>query len=289
MHFNPDSGVTGGLVGPTIRPRIVLKLGGSTMTNGSLEGAFAEDIAWLIEQGADVAVVHGGGAGITELATALGVETTFVDGQRFTNEETIGLVEMTLAGRVNTEVVRTLRAHDVNAFGLSGVDGGLLIGERHSYGSVDLGLVGRITAVDCDVLALLWSSRLVPVIAPLTMTDDGVMLNVNADVAAASIAEAVGAVALVYLSDVEGVRANDASIESLSADDALEMIASGAISGGMVPKVRSACESLDNGVASVAIVDGRRAHAIRDHFTGQITGTRFVRGASEKSLIALAA
>lgn len=289
VHFNPDHGVTGGLVGPSVRPRIVLKLGGSTMSDGCLEGAFADDVAWLVEEGADVVVVHGGGAGITALATALGIETTFVAGQRYTDEDMIGVVEMTLAGSVNTEVVRTLRAHNVNAFGMSGVDGGLLGGERHSYGDVDLGLVGRITSVDTDVLALLWRSRLVPVIAPLTMADDGAMLNVNADVAAAAIAEAIGAVALVYLSDVKGVQVGSKLIDLLFADDASDMIASGVISGGMVPKVRSALASIDNGVASVAIVDGRRAHAVRDHFMGHSTGTRFMRANDTIASVSLAA
>ncbi|MBC8143946.1 MAG: acetylglutamate kinase [bacterium] len=289
IYLTPELGVSGGLTGPAVRPRIVLKLGGSTMSDGCLEGAFADDVAWLVEEGADVVVVHGGGAGITALATALGLETRFVDGQRYTSKETIGLVEMTLAGTVNTEVVRTLRAHNVNAFGLSGVDGGLLTGERHDYDGVDLGLVGRIASVDSDVLALLWRSRLVPVIAPLTMDENGVMLNINADVAAAAIAEAIGAVALVYLSDVEGVKVGDAAVELLFESNAAELIESGEISGGMVPKVRSAFESLANGVAAVAIIDGRDSHSVREYFTGQGTGTRFVRGADKCARVSLAA
>jgi acetylglutamate kinase len=275
VHLGPNPGVCRGLVGPSLRPRVVLKLGGSTMTDGGLERAFAEDVAWLVEEGADVVVVHGGGAGITALASALGKETTFIDGQRYTSEETIELVEMTLAGRLNKEIVRTLRAAEVNAFGLSGVDGGLLCAERHS-GIVDLGLVGRVTRVDVDVLSLLWRSRLVPVVAPLALAPDGSVLNINADVAAAAVAEAAHAVALVYLSDVDGVYTSNGLLEVLEPIDACALIASGEISGGMVPKVRSALASLDKGVSSVAIVDGRRAHSIRDYFTGQAIGTRFV-------------
>jgi acetylglutamate kinase len=278
VHLGPAPGVCAGLVGPSVRPRVVLKLGGSTMSDGGLEKAFAEDVAWLVEEGADVVVVHGGGAGITALASALGRETTFIDGQRYTDEETIELVEMTLAGRMNKEVVRRLRASGVNAFGLSGVDGGLLCAER-DRGLVDLGLVGTIADVDVDILGLLWRSQLVPVVAPLAMTDDGVVLNVNADVAASAIAEAVRAVALVFLSDVDGVYSSHGRLEVLEPSGALEMIGAGEISGGMVPKVRSALASLENGVSSVAIIDGRREHAVREYFVGEPVGTRIVAGA----------
>jgi acetylglutamate kinase len=275
VHFGPNPGVCGGLVGPSLRPRVVIKLGGSTMSDGRLEEAFADDVAWLVDEGADVVIVHGGGAGITALASALGQETKFIDGQRYTSEETIELVEMTLAGRMNKEIVRTLRAQGVNAFGLSGVDGGLLSGVRTSDG-VDLGLVGRISQVDVDVLGLLWRSRLVPVVAPLAMSEEGIVLNVNADVAAAAVAEASRAVALVYLSDVDGIYSSDGLLEVLEPESARGLIASGEITGGMIPKVRSALASLDNGVASVAIVDGRRQNAIRNYFTGHAIGTRFV-------------
>lgn len=276
VHHGPGPGIRGGLVGPTLRPRVVLKLGGSTMTEGGLGHAFAEDVAWLVDEGADVVIVHGGGAGITALATALGMETTFIDGQRYTNEETIELVEMTLAGRMNKEIVRALRMQNVNAFGLSGVDGGLLTGERHDAGGVDLGLVGSVSEVDVDVLSLLWRSRMVPVVAPLALSSGGVVLNVNADVAAAAVAEAAGAMALVYLSDVEGVYGADGLLDVLQPESAQALIDAGEITGGMVPKVRSALASLENGVASVAIVDGRRPHSLREYFTGHAVGTRIV-------------
>lgn len=267
-------GIRGGIVGPLLRPRVVLKLGGSTMVDARLEAAFADDVAWLVEEGADVVVVHGGGAGITALADALGVETRFVDGQRITDESTIELVEMTLAGRLNKEIVRTLRAHDVNGFGLSGVDGGLLVGTRDRGGV--LGLVGRIEDVATDLLDMLWRSRHVPVVAPLAISRDGDVLNVNADVAAAAIAEAVGAVSLVYLSDVEGIRTACGVVETLDADGIAELIAAREITGGMVPKVRSALASIESGVGSVAIIDGTRAGAVRAHFMGRSVGTQIV-------------
>lgn len=289
VHYGPGPGVRAGLVGPALRPRVVLKLGGSTMTEGGLEEAFAEDVAWLVEEGADVVVVHGGGAGITALASALGMETKFIDGQRYTSEETIELVEMTLAGRLNKEIVRTLRSREVNAFGLSGVDGGLLSGERHGAGGVDLGLVGHVSAVDVDVLSLLWRSRLVPVIAPLALGSNGSVLNVNADIAAAAVAEAVGAIALVYLSDIEGVYCSDGLLEVLEPDGARALIDAGEITGGMVPKVRSALASLDNGVSAVAILDGRRPHSVRDYFTGHVIGTRIVKEHTDATIAMAAA
>ena len=288
VHYGPGPGVRPGLVGPTLRPKVVLKLGGSTMTDGGLEDAFAEDVAWLVDEGADVVIVHGGGAGITALASALGMRTTFIDGQRYTDEETIELVEMTLAGRMNKEIVRALRAQQVNAFGLSGVDGGLLAGERHDAGGIDLGLVGHVTEVDVDVLGLLWRSRMVPVIAPLALSSDGAVLNVNADLAAAAVAEATGAVALVDLSDVEGVHSSDGLVDILQSDGARALIDAGEITGGMVPKVLSALDSLDNGVASVAILDGRRPHSLRDYFKGEPIGTRIVRDAAPLSEMAAA-
>lgn len=287
VHLGPTPAVRAGIVGPLLRPRIVLKLGGSTMAGGHLEAAFADDIAWLVEEGADVVIVHGGGAGITALADALGVETRFIDGQRYTGADTIELVEMTLAGRVNKEIVRTLRSHSVNAFGMSGVDGGLLEAVRND--TADLGLVGCITAVDVDMIGLLWRSRLVPVIAPLAMSSDDAVLNCNADVAASAIAEAVRAVSLVYLSDVDGVQSPDGLVDVLTPDVAHAMIECGQISGGMIPKVRSALASLERGVASVAIVDGRLPHAVRNHFMGKGSGTRFVRSGRLTSLASRAA
>lgn len=289
MQLEPMPTVRAGIVGPLLRPRIVLKLGGSAMVDGCLEQAFADDVAWLVEEGADVTIVHGGGAGITALASALGIQTSFIDGQRYTSSETIEIVEMTLAGSVNKEVVRRLRMHGVNAFGMSGVDGGLIEAERDSTGGPDLGLVGCITAVDVDILSLLWRSRLVPVIAPLAMSRAGDVLNCNADVAAAAVAEAVRAVSLVYLSDVDGVGSSSGPIDTLTPELADALISSGEISGGMIPKVRSAVSSLANGVASVAIVDGRASHAVRNHFIGKGTGTRIVRSQSEQLVTMLAA
>lgn len=251
---------------------IVIKYGGSAMA--SIEAStFARDVTALKHAGARVVVVHGGGNAITSTAARLGVETTFVDGQRYTDAETIEVVMMVLAGRLNKEVVRLLCRAGGSAVGLSGVDGELLQCVRSFDAGVDLGLVGKVTAVRTELLELLLQAGQIPVIAPAAVDDDGTIHNVNADMAASAIAGALGADLLLFMSDVAGIRIDDTVVSSMTSTDARTGIVVGSISGGMIPKVNAALQALDAGVTRVRIVDGRVEGIIRQTFIDDDIGT----------------
>lgn len=254
---------------------IVIKYGGSAMT--SIEAStFARDAAALKHAGARVVIVHGGGSAITSTAARLGVETTFVDGQRYTDAETIDVVMMVLAGRLNKEVVRLLCRSGSSAVGLSGVDGELLQCVRLFDSGIDLGLVGKVIAVRTELLELLLQAGQIPVIAPAAVDSDGTIHNINADMAASSIAGALRADLLLFMSDVAGVRIDNTVVSRLASNDARSGIISGSISGGMIPKVNAALEALDAGVSRVRIVDGRIEGIIRQSFIDEDIGTEIV-------------
>jgi acetylglutamate kinase len=263
---------------PHVGDCIVIKLGGAAMAAGPLDRQLALDIASVAATGVRTTVVHGGGADITSTASALGVESSFVSGQRVTDVRMLDVVTMTLAGRVNTAVVQLLRDHGANALGLSGVDGGLLQAERDAPG-VDLGFVGRVVRVDRDLLALLMGRGYVPVVAPIATSAEGI-LNVNADLAAGAVAGAMGASLLLYLSDVPGVRVDGGILPFLTDRRAIELIETGVITGGMIPKIQSALDALARGVDSVAIVSGSEPSLLRRIMRGETVGTRLTRATS---------
>ncbi|MFH0991626.1 MAG: acetylglutamate kinase [bacterium] len=255
----------------------VIKYGGAAMTNELLKHTFAKDVTILRKIGINIVIVHGGGKEITETAQALGVETRFVDGQRYTDEKMIHVVLMVLAGKVNKEIVNLINTNGGNAVGLCGVDNSLLKAHILTSGDKDLGLVGEITLVNSQYISQMLQNGMMPVIAPLAMGEQGSILNVNADLAAGAIAASLQAEKLVYLSDIEGVLVNKELVSTLTRQNAHEMIQQSAISGGMIPKVTSAFETLESGVNKVHIIDGRIKHSLLlEIFTDEGIGTQIV-------------
>jgi acetylglutamate kinase len=253
---------------------IVVKYGGAAMERGGLASSFAEDVALLQHAGIRVVVVHGGGPQVTQVQAKLGIETTFVDGLRVTDAETLDIATMVLAGRLNTTVVAGLVARGVPAVGLSGVDGGLLIARRQA--SPDLGFVGEVVRVNVDVVDTLLDKRFVPVVASIALDESGQAYNVNADVVASEVAIALGAEKLVFISDVPGLigPSGDLLSELGAADCAALMARDRVVEGGMIPKLSSAVRSLQFGVGRVHLVDGRVEHSlVLELFTPEGVGT----------------
>jgi acetylglutamate kinase len=255
----------------------VIKYGGAAMADAELNDTFAKDVTMLKKIGIRIVIVHGGGKEITNLAEQLGIATEFTKGQRYTDERMLDVVLMALAGKINTEVVRRINTNGGSAVGLSGVDNLLLRARRFSTNGTDLGLVGDITSVNAAMLSFFLNNDLMPVIAPLAVGPEHELLNVNADLAAAAIARALRAEKLVYLSDVQGVMAGVRLISSLTRAEAESLMAEGIIAGGMIPKMRSAFETLDSGVRKVHMIDGRVKHSLLlEVFTDEGIGTQMV-------------
>jgi acetylglutamate kinase len=264
---------------------VVVKYGGHAMVDPELEASFARDVCLLRYVGIRVLVVHGGGPQINDTLTRLGIVSTFSAGLRVTDDATMEVVEMVLAGRVNSQIVGLLGAQGGRAIGLSGRDDSLLLAEKlgaqappgqgQDAPKVDLGRVGRITRVKPDLLESLLSNGLIPVIAPIAIDVDGKPLNVNADSAAAEIAIALHAQKLVLMTDVEGVKDDQKQVlDFLDAPTARRHIASGVIKGGMIPKVECALAAIEQAVRQVHIIDGRTRHALLlEIFTDQGVGT----------------
>ncbi len=247
---------------------IVVKIGGSTL--GS-DDTTLEDVITLQRLRVGVVLVHGGGSVISDWLRKVGKKPEFVNGLRVTDEETMEIVLMTLAGKVNKELVAGIQSHGGKAVGRCGVDGGLLRGVRKNPA---LGCVGEVTAVDLGVLQALTGAGYIPVIAPIAIGDCCEALNLNADTAAAEVAVALGAEKAVFLTDVPGIKGADGKlIPELTAGQVRELIASGVISGGMIPKAEACLRALD-GVPRSHIIDGRVPRAlIREMFTDEGVGT----------------
>lgn len=255
----------------------VIKYGGSAMTDEGLKLTFAKDVTLLRKIGINIVIVHGGGKEITDTAGRLGIETRFVQGHRFTDENMIRVVLMVLAGGLNKKIVHGINQNGGNALGLCGVDNSLLRGKKLMNNGVDLGFVGSVTSVNTAFLQMVLQNGMMPVIAPLAMGPEGEIFNVNADLGAAAVASALRAEKLVYLSDVEGIIANGSLVSSLTQSEARRMIERGDIFGGMIPKVQSAFDTLDAGVQKVHIVDGRVKHSLLlEIFTDEGIGTQMV-------------
>ena len=253
---------------------IVVKYGGAAMDRAGLASSFAEDIALLQSAGITPVVVHGGGPQVTHLSARLGIETTFVDGLRVTDAETLDVATMVLAGKLNKEVVGSLVSGGVPAVGLSGIDGGLLLARRQV--APDLGFVGEVVHVNADVLRTLTERRFVPVVASIAVDETGQAYNVNADVVAAELAIELGAEKLVFINDVPGLIGPTGDLLSeLSAQQCLDLLAEGGVvEGGMIPKLESAVDALRAGVTRVHLVDGRVEHSlVLELFTPEGVGT----------------
>lgn len=253
---------------------VVVKYGGAAMDRAGLSRSFAQDVALLQHAGIHPVIVHGGGPQVTEVSERLGIETTFVGGLRVTDEATLDVATMVLAGTLNTQIVGMLVAGQVPAVGLSGVDGGMIVVSRQA--EPDLGFVGRVEHVNVEVLQTLVDEGFVPVIASIAADEHGQSYNVNADVVAAELAIALEAEKLVYMNDVPGVIGPGGDLLSeLGVRDVLDLLAHpDAVDGGMIPKLDSAVRALDAGVTRAHLLDGRVEHAlVLELFTPEGVGT----------------
>ena len=242
---------------------IVLKYGGSAMADPALRASFARDVVILKYIGLRPVIVHGGGPQIGETLSRLGVESTFVDGLRVTDDQTMDVVEMVLGGKVNRDIVSWIQRAGGRALGLTGSDGDMIRVTRRTAPDRDLGRVGQVQTVDPAPIAAVADAGFVPVIAPIGVDADGVTHNVNADEAAGAVARALNAEKLILLTDVEGVLdAQGRLIPQLTAQEARKHIQEGTIRAGMIPKVECCIACLEAGVGRTHIVDGRILHAI---------------------------
>jgi acetylglutamate kinase len=259
------------------RTTFVIKYGGAAMVDDDLKETFAQDVTLLKKIGIRMVIVHGGGRDITDLAGRIGLESRFVNGQRYTDAAMMGVVQMVLGGKTNQDIVARINQHDGGAVGLSGVDNGLFLVQRHADDGADLGLVGEVARVNTGFLEALFAQDVLPVIAPIGVDADGTIHNINADVAAGSLAAALRAEKLVYLSDVPGVMVDGDLLHSVNRARAGELVETGIISSGMLPKLRSAFGALDAGVGKVHIIDGRVKHSLLlEIFTKEGVGTEVV-------------
>ncbi len=255
---------------------VVIKLGGAAMGDDEALRQFALDVTLLRQCGVQVVVVHGGGPQISDMLDRLGIEAHFVGGQRVTDGAAMEVVEMVLAGSLNKRIVSEIRKQGGSAVGLSGKDGNLLRAERRlAADGSDMGFVGTPAEIDTQILDDLIASQAVPVIAPVAFGADGETYNVNADTAAGAIASAVHAARLLLLTDVEGVLdANGKLLRSITAEQAAGLIEDGTIGSGMIPKVRTACDAVEDSVRAAVILDGRTPHAtLLELFTDRGAGT----------------
>ncbi len=262
------------------RKIIVVKYGGSAMSNEELQKNVIKDVTLLKLVGFKPIIVHGGGKAISRWVEKVGKEPAFVNGLRVTDEETMEIAEMVL-GRVNKNLVTMVEELGVKAVGISGKDGGLLRVEKKYSDGKDIGFVGNITQVDPKVIYDLLEKDFLPIVAPIGLDENFQTYNINADDAACAIAKAVGADKLVFLTDIEGLYRdiNDKStfISRLTASQAEELIAGGVIGGGMLPKLGNCTSAIRNGVNRVHILDGRIPHCmLLEIFTNQGIGTAII-------------
>ena len=266
---------------------LVIKYGGAAMQEADLKAAFAHDITLLQYLGIHPVVVHGGGPQVSQMLAKLEVPTRFVEGMRVTDEVTMDVVEMVLAGKINKEIVNLINAAGGDAVGLSGKDGLLLKAQKLEFYRpredeppeiIDIGLVGEVTEVNTGLIRTLQAQHFIPVIAPVGVGDHGETYNINADLVAGAMAAALGAAKLILLTDVPGVLDRDGNlVSSLNRRQAVTLMEEGAVAGGMLPKVKCCLEALDGGVAKAHILDGRTPHAVLlEIFTDTGVGTEIV-------------
>ncbi|MBE7045323.1 MAG: acetylglutamate kinase [Ruminococcaceae bacterium] len=246
---------------------VVVKYGGNAMINDELKNSVMEDIILLKYIGLNPIVVHGGGPDISAALNQFGIKTTFINGLRVTDSETMRIAQMVLVGKTNKEIVSLLNCKGGKAIGFCGIDGGFIRCEKHMTDidgeKQDLGFVGDIVKVDPHIIQHISNDAYIPVIAPIGMDDEGQSYNINADSVAAAIAAATSAEKLILLTDVEGVKDDNGQVIFETAKDEIhEMIQSGTISGGMIPKVLGCLDALDAGVKGVHIIDGRVPHCL---------------------------
>jgi len=258
---------------------VVVKYGGNAMTNDDLKQAVMSDIVLLSLVGVKVVLVHGGGPEISDMLKRLNIESRFIGGLRYTDRETVDVVKMVLAGKVNKELVALLTANKGSAIGLCGIDGQMLVAEK-VQSEEDLGFVGDITKVNTKVITDALDNGYIPVIATVASTPDGQTMNVNADTAASRIASELGAENLILMTDIAGLLKDkdDPStlIPSVNVSDVPYLKRQGIISGGMIPKIECCVEAVRRGVNKTVIIDGRVPHSILiELLTNEGIGTQF--------------
>lgn len=263
------------------RKIIVVKYGGSAMSNEELQKNVIKDVTLLKLVGFKPIIVHGGGKEISRWVGKVGKEAEFVNGLRVTDEETMEIAEMVL-GKVNKSLVGMVQEIGVRAVGLSGKDGGLLKVEKKYSDGHDIGFVGEIKDVNPEILYDLLEKDFLPIVAPIGLDDEFNTYNINADDAACAIAKAIGADKLVFLTDIEGLYKdiNDKSsfISRITASEAEELISDGFIGGGMLPKLNNCTSAIKNGVNRVHILDGRILHCLLlEIFTNSGVGTAIIK------------
>ncbi|MBI4515908.1 MAG: acetylglutamate kinase [Deltaproteobacteria bacterium] len=267
----------------------VIKYGGHAMVDEELKSSFAQDIVLLKYVGMNPVIVHGGGPQIGDMLKQLNIESTFVRGMRVTDQATMDVVEMVLVGKINKQIVTLINHHGGRAVGLSGKDGELIVArklnltveEQGKRARLDVGMVGEVRAINPAVIESLDRSDFIPVIAPVGVGEKGDTYNINADLVAGKVAEALHAEKLILLTDVEGIRDGGGVVmPTLEVERAQELIKQGTIGEGMIPKVECCIEALRGGVRKTHIIDGRLKHAVLlEIFTREGVGTEVVRSA----------
>lgn len=258
---------------------VVIKYGGNAMVNEKLKEAVMGDIVLLSLVGVKVVLVHGGGPEISDMLKKVGKESVFLDGLRVTDSETMDIVQMILAGKVNKNLVKLIQTKGGNAIGLCGADGAMIkakaLDEKYGY-------VGEIEDVDIDPILGVLDYDYIPVVSTIGIDDDGNTYNINADTAAAAIAAKLKAECLITLTDIEGILKDkdDPStlIKTIKTSEAPALMQEGVISGGMIPKIQGCIDAIENGVKKVFVIDGRIEHSILiETFTDEGLGTMLVK------------
>ena len=257
---------------------VVIKYGGNAMINEELRDAVMTDIVLLRSVGVNVVLVHGGGPEISEMLNRIGKQSRFVDGLRYTDKETIDVVQMVLAGKVNKHLVQLISKHGGKSIGLCGLDGDMI--KARKYTRADIGFVGEITEINTDIINHTLENKYIPVISSVATGENGEVYNINADTAAASLAAALHAEKLLLMTDISGLLMDKEDESTLIHDVQVSEIPSlksqGVISGGMIPKIDCCVEAVRRGVLQTNIIDGRIPHSIlMELFTDEGFGTMF--------------
>ena len=258
---------------------VVIKYGGNAMINEELKDAVMTDLVLLSQVGVQVVLVHGGGPEISEMLGKIGKESKFVNGLRYTDEETVDIVQMVLAGKVNKDLVQLLESHGGRALGISGLDGRMLKAKK--YEKADVGFVGELTDVDVTVIRDAVAAGYIPVVATIAGGEGNEVYNINADTAAARLAAELGADKFILMTDIAGLLRDkdDEStlIPQVQVSEVPRLKKSGIISGGMIPKIDCCVEAVRRGVRQTNIIDGRTPHAIlMEMLTNEGYGTMFI-------------
>ena len=259
---------------------VVVKYGGNAMVNEELKEHVMSDLVLLSLVGVCVVLVHGGGPEISDMLKRIGKESKFVNGLRYTDEETMEIVQMVLAGKVNKELVQRIQGHGGRAVGLCGLDGSMIQAVRHQEGP-DVGFVGDIETVDVTIINDMLDKGYIPVISTIGMGKNGEVYNINADTAAARIAAELGAEKLLLMTDVRGLLRDkddeDSLVSVVNVSDVGKLKREGIISGGMIPKIDCCVEAVRRGVHRTHIIDGRIPHSILiEMLTHEGIGTMFL-------------